>query len=212
MRQHLPGRRLPGHAALTALLVGALLAAAAQPGLAAGERPGRGASALSGVSMVPVALSVAAPVGLLSGGVALTVVAVEAASEGTVWVLERASDGSRATVRFAERAAATASVALATTVVVTAVSTGWILSAGGRALCFVPNEAGRALLHHERVTFEPGVVAPGARPAAGAGPGVHGGRAGRAGLPGARTAAGGQHRAGAGPGRAHRAGPGGEPG
>jgi hypothetical protein len=36
---------------------------------------------------------------------------------------------------------------------VAAVSTGWILSAGGRALCFIPNEVGRALLHHERVTL-----------------------------------------------------------
>ena len=145
--------RLRRHAALTALLVGALLATAAQPSPAARERPARGTSELSAISMVPVALSVAAPVGLLSGGSALTVVAVEAASDGTVWVLERASDGSRASVRFAEAAATTASVALATTVVVAAVSTGWILSAGGRALCFIPNEAGRALLHHERVTL-----------------------------------------------------------
>ena len=139
--------------ALTALVIGALLATAAQSGTAARERPARGASEASAISMVPVALSVAAPVGLLAGGVALTVVGVEAASDGTVWVLERASDGMRASVRFTEAAAGTASVALATTVVVAAVSTGWILSAGGRALCFVPNEVGRALLHHERVTL-----------------------------------------------------------
>ena len=148
-----PARRLPGHVALTALLVGALLATAAQPSPAARERPGRGASELSAISMVPVALSVAAPAGLLSGGAALTVVAVESASDGTVWVLERASDGLRASVRFTEAAAGVASVGLATTVVVAAVSTGWILSAGGRALCFVPNEAGRALMYHERVTL-----------------------------------------------------------
>lgn len=147
------GTSLCRHATLTALLVGALLATAAQPSPAARERPARGASELSAISMVPVALSVAAPVGLLSGGAALTVVAVEAASDGTVWVLERASDGMRASVRFTESAATTASVALATTVVVATVSTGWILSAGGRALCFIPNEVGRALLHHERVTL-----------------------------------------------------------
>lgn len=145
--------RLRRHAALTALLVGALLAAATQPSHAARERPARGASELSAISMVPVALSVAAPIGLLSGGAALTVVAVQAASDGTVWVLERASDGTRASVRFTEAAATGASVAVATTVVVAAVSTGWILSAGGRALCFIPNEVGRALLHHERVTL-----------------------------------------------------------
>jgi len=140
-------------AALAALLAGALLVTAAQPSAAARERPARTASEASAISMVPVALSVAAPVGLLAGGAALTVVAVESASEGTVWVLERASDGMRASVRFTEAAAGSASVALATTVVVAAVSTGWILSAGGRALCFVPNEVGRALMHHERVTL-----------------------------------------------------------
>ncbi|MBL8334768.1 MAG: hypothetical protein JNM08_16775, partial [Rubrivivax sp.] len=51
------------------------------------------ASELSALSMLPVAVSVAAPVALLASGAAFTVVAVEAASEGTVWVLERASDG-----------------------------------------------------------------------------------------------------------------------
>lgn len=146
-----PGLRL--QAALAALLAGALLVMAAQPSAAARERPARAASEASAISMVPVALSVAAPVGLLASGAALTVVAVETASEGTVWVLERTSDGMRASVRFTEAAAGPASVALATTVVVAAVSTGWILSAGGRALCFVPNEVGRALMHHERVTL-----------------------------------------------------------
>lgn len=142
----LPGFRR--RAALIALLAGALLATSAQPRAAA-----RSASEASAISVVPVALSVAAPFGLLSGGAALTVVAVEAASDGTVWVLERASDGSRASVRFIEGAATTASVVVATTVVVAAVSTGWILSSAGRALCFIPNEVGRALLHHERVTL-----------------------------------------------------------
>ena len=152
--RHAAATGLRRHAALAALLAGALLASAAQPSAAARERHARGgASEASAISMVPVALSVAAPVGLLSGGAALTVVAVEAASEGTVWVLERASDGTRASVRFTEVAAGSASVAVATTVVVAAVSTGWILSAGGRALCFIPNEVGRALLHHERVTL-----------------------------------------------------------
>jgi|688.fasta_scaffold325475_2 hypothetical protein len=145
--------RPSGPAALTALVVGALLALAAQPGAAARDRPARGASEASAISMVPVALSVAAPIGLLAGGAALTVVAVEAASDGTVWVLERTSDGVRASVRFTDAAAGKASVTVATTVVVAAVSTGWILSAGGRAIGFVPNEVGRALLHHERVTL-----------------------------------------------------------
>jgi hypothetical protein len=36
--------------------------------------------------------------------------------------------------------------------VVTALSAGWILSAAGNAVCFIPNQIGAALLHNERVT------------------------------------------------------------
>ena len=45
-----------------------------------------------------------------------------------------------------------ASVAAGTVVVVTALSTGWVLSAAGEAIAFVPNEIGRALLYNERIT------------------------------------------------------------
>jgi hypothetical protein len=37
-------------------------------------------------------------------------------------------------------------------VVVTAVSTGWVLSAASEAIAFIPNEVGAALLYNERVT------------------------------------------------------------
>ena len=79
-------------------------------------------------------------------------VAVEATSAGTVWVLERASDGARASVKLSAQAAGGASVLAGTAVLVTAMSTGWVLSAAGRAIAFIPNELGAALLHNERVT------------------------------------------------------------
>jgi hypothetical protein len=109
-------------------------------------------SEASVLSALPIAVSVAAPVVLLSAGVMLTVVAVEATSVGTVWVLERASDGARASVRLSAQAAGALSVAAGTAVLVTAMSTGWVLSAAGRAIAFIPNEIGAALLHNERVT------------------------------------------------------------
>jgi hypothetical protein len=37
-------------------------------------------------------------------------------------------------------------------VVVSAFSAGWVLSAAGRAIAYIPNEIGAALLHNERVT------------------------------------------------------------
>ena len=58
-------------------------------------------SQASGVSMLPVAVSVAAPVTLLTAGATLTLVSVEAGAQSTVWVLERASDGARISLRFA---------------------------------------------------------------------------------------------------------------
>ncbi len=89
---------------------------------------------------------------ILSTGATLSVVAVEATSAGTIWVLERASDGARASVRIVGQGIAGASLAAGTVVVATALSTGWVLSAAGQAIAFVPNEIGRALLYNERIT------------------------------------------------------------
>jgi hypothetical protein len=111
-----------------------------------------GLSEVSALSMLPVAVSVALPAGLLSAGAAFTVVAVSAVAEGTVWVLERASDGARFSVTLAGAAVGGVSVPAGTAVVATAVSTGWVLSTAARALCFIPNEIGKALLYNERVT------------------------------------------------------------
>ena len=110
------------------------------------------ASQISTLSALPIVVSVTAPVMLLSAGAALTVVGVEALAGGAVWVVERASDGARASLRLTGRAVGALSVAAGTVVVVTAMSTGWILSAAGQAVAFIPNAIGSALLYNERVT------------------------------------------------------------
>ena len=134
---------------LQALALGLALATGALPPAAQAHSTASEASALS---MLPVAVSVAAPAMLLSTGAVLTVVAVEASATGTVWVLERASDGVRATVHWGSHAAGAVSVAVGTGVLVTAMSTGWVLSAAGRALAIIPNELGASLLYSERIT------------------------------------------------------------
>ena len=131
----------------------AVLTTALAVGLTLGHAPMARAhvnasEASSALSLLPVAVSVAAPVLLVAGVGAFTVASVAASAEGSVWVLERASDGARASVQFAGHASA----AVGTAVMVTAVSTGWVLSAAGTAIAFIPNELGRALLHNERVT------------------------------------------------------------
>ena len=110
------------------------------------------ASQASALSALPIAVSIAAPVMIVSGGAVLSVVAIEASAEGTVWILQRASDGARASVRLSARAAGGVSVAVGTVVTVAAISTGWVLSAAGQAIAFIPNQVGAALLYNERIT------------------------------------------------------------
>lgn len=102
------------------------------------------ASAASAVSVVPVALSVA--------GAVLVVKAVEVTARGTVYLLERASDGARASVEVAARAASGVVLGVGTVVAVSVMSTGVVLSAAGEVLAFIPNEIGKALLYNERIT------------------------------------------------------------
>lgn len=109
-------------------------------------------SDLSTLSSLPIAVSVAAPVALLAAGATLTIVSVKAASNGTVWVLERAGDGAQASLRVADRSGTDLSIAVGTVVTVTMISTGCILSTAGRAIAFVPNRIGSALIHDERIT------------------------------------------------------------
>jgi hypothetical protein len=129
------------------LIALALAAALSQGALAHSE-----VSEASALSMLPVAVSVAAPSALLAGGAVLTVVAVQASATGTVWVLERASDGARATLHFSGHVAGSALLSAGGAVAVTALASGVVLSAAGQAIAFIPNEIGRALLHNERIT------------------------------------------------------------
>ena len=126
----------------------AAVAALLEMNLAAAQAQSVEASMLS---TLPIAVSIAAPA-VLSAGAVLTVVAVEASATGAVWVLERASDSARSSLRLSAQAAGGLSVVAGTAVLVTVMSTGWVLSAAGAAIAFVPNEIGAALLYNERVT------------------------------------------------------------
>ncbi len=137
------------------LAVGAL---AGLPARAQGEL-----SALSAISALPVesvvgdasgaaGSAVAAPVFLSAAGVVLAVKSVAFSARGTVYVLERASDGAVASVEVAGRGASGAAIAAGTLVSVSVIGAGVILSAAGEVVAFLPNAMGRALLHNERLT------------------------------------------------------------
>jgi hypothetical protein len=117
----------------------------------------------AGLSVLPVAVSVVGvslgsrEVGAMSAHAfaasgQLVVKGVEASAKGTVYTLERVSDGAKASVEVSGRAAGTASTVVGKAVTVTAMASGTLLSAAGEVIAFIPNEIGKALLHNERVT------------------------------------------------------------
>ena len=85
-----PSRTTALRRALAALSLVAAIGAAAPQHALAGPND---ASLLSAMSMLPVAVSVAAPVMVLTEGAKLSVKAVESTAQGSLLVLERASDG-----------------------------------------------------------------------------------------------------------------------
>jgi hypothetical protein len=106
---------------------------------------GVGASTAAGAS-------VAAPVILLTAGSVLVIKTIEVTARGTVYVLERASDGARVSVEILGKSVQYTAASIGATVTVSVIGSGVVLSALGEAIAFIPNELGRALLHNERVT------------------------------------------------------------
>ncbi|KQY90250.1 hypothetical protein [Pelomonas sp. Root1444] len=120
-------------------------------------------SELSAISVAPVAISVVAvsatgaalsvaPSAILSAGVTLVVVSVEVVGGVTVWVLERASDGARISLRTSGQLAKGVVVSTGAAVAVSVIGAGTVLSVAGEVIAFIPNEIGKALLHNEQVT------------------------------------------------------------
>jgi hypothetical protein len=118
----------------------------------AGSQAADGSQALSkgvgGLSAVVVAGSVLT---VFAAG-SLVVESVELVGDGAVVVLKAAGDGSKATVQFSGKALEGVSVAAGTAVDVVAMSAGHALVVSGKVIAFLPNEAGKALLHHSRVS------------------------------------------------------------
>jgi hypothetical protein len=128
------------------LLVVSLLSFACAAAQANGDvsAPSRMSAEASGMLVNGSLLTVAA-----SGAVVVT--GVQASSEGVVLVLQGAGAAGSATVRLSGKAVRGLSIAAGTVLEVVATSTGHVLVLAGKALAFVPNELGKALLHHERV-------------------------------------------------------------
>ena len=109
-------------------------------------------SEASALSALPIAVSVAAPVAVLSAGAALTRRrrrgdqhrrGLGARTRLRRRAGERPPGRPRRRRRLGRRRHGRRRTAL---------STGWVLSAAGEAIAFIPNEIGRALLYNERIT------------------------------------------------------------
>lgn len=113
------------------------------------------ASVVGTVSVAGAAVGAvsAAPVILSAAGAVFIIKAVEVSARGTVYVLERASDGAQVSVEVVGRGVGAASYGVGTSVAVSLISAGMVLSAAGEAIAFIPNALGKALLHNERLTY-----------------------------------------------------------
>lgn len=85
-------------------------------------------------------------------GGSLVVASVAAVGEGIEVVLKNVAKGSTATVRLSGKAAQQLSLAVGTVVEVVATATGHVLMASGKAIAFIPNETGKALIRSSKAS------------------------------------------------------------
>lgn len=122
--------------------------------------PSTAASTLSAMPLASVVVGASAvgvgaamlPAAVLSAGSVLLVKTVEVSAQGSVYVLERASDGARVSVELLAGGMVAASLVTGAVVSVSVIGAGTILSAAGEVIAFIPNALGKALLHNERVS------------------------------------------------------------
>lgn len=104
----------------------------------------------SSASVAMSVMAVAVPAWAAHQGSEFVVRAVNATAKGVELSLQGVSGAIETSATIARDAAEAASVGVGTSVRVVAESTGYALVASGVLLAFVPNEMGRALLHHSR--------------------------------------------------------------
>jgi hypothetical protein len=95
----------------------------------------------------------AAPIILSTVGAIFVIKAIEITAKGTVYILERASDGARVSVEILGTSIKSTAISVGATVTASVIGAGIVLSAAGQVIAFIPNELGKALLYSERLTY-----------------------------------------------------------
>ena len=107
---------------------------------------------LAAASTVAVGTSVVTTVAtVLTSAAQWTVLSVAASVDGTVWLLERATDGLRITTRLSQETARTLGVASGQSLTVLPVHGGWLIGQRGVALAWVPAPDAADLSFHQRI-------------------------------------------------------------
>ncbi|WP_338847815.1 hypothetical protein V8J88_03525 [Massilia sp. W12] len=104
-------------------------------------------SELSGMSAMSVLIL---PLALAHEAGNLSVQSVQVSAKGLEVVVQSAVSGARHTFQFSRRMGQDFSQATAASVELVASASGQLLVASGKVLGIIPNEQGRALLHHSR--------------------------------------------------------------
>ncbi len=148
MNQPSSGKRASRSVLLASLLCLAFAANAAQ---AADGCVSCAASNASGKLPEASGMIVLGGASMVAGSGMLVIESVTAAGEGSVVVLKGASDGVAASVRVSAELGRQLSTAVGSSVQVVAASTGNLLVMSGKAIAFIPNEIGLALLHQTKL-------------------------------------------------------------
>jgi hypothetical protein len=132
-------------------LVALLIATLACPALAIAADPSSTMSRASSLSAVSIGVAggtvIAGSLSAVALGASATVTSLQAVGESTVVVLTSTSSGVQASVRLATDAVRASGIAVGSGVVCLVTATGTMVSLAGRAVIFVPNELGLALVH-----------------------------------------------------------------
>lgn len=106
----------------------------------------------SDASTVSVAVSVLVPAAFISEAGQYVVKGVQASANGTVYVLEKISDGARGSVTISGNVSGAASVGMGESVRFVATSAGMLLVSAGKVLAIIPNELGKALMKSDKLS------------------------------------------------------------
>ncbi|WDZ95993.1 hypothetical protein Herbaro_21355 [Herbaspirillum sp. WKF16] len=114
--------------------------------------PAHAQSTPSNASTISVVTSVVLPAMFISEAGTYVVKGVQASGQGTLYVLEKASDGVRGSLTIAGNISGAVSVGVGESVRFVATSSGMLLVSAGKVLAIIPNELGRALMKSDKLS------------------------------------------------------------